>query len=260
MPKAWPLCCARNGTLPTVWIAPGAVRDARELPRTRMALSKMRTALKNRLHATLVKYNRRLSTDSDIFAPKWRAELEQANQGLPVETHYCMQEELALLDQLQAHIKQLEKRILERIRITATMRLLKTLPGVGDILSIVIDSEIGAVDRFPDGEHLASYAGTVPTVQGSGGKFRYGRLPKQCNHYLKWAFAEGANVVSRYRHHPRWRKKHVSRLYTRIRRRKGHSIAVGAVARHLAEAAFWMLKKDEPYQDPALRTVLPKPG
>jgi transposase len=46
----------RTETLPTVWIAPSAVRDARELPRTRMVLSRQRTQLKNRVHATLGKY------------------------------------------------------------------------------------------------------------------------------------------------------------------------------------------------------------
>jgi len=47
-----------------------------------------------------------------------------------------------------------------------------------------------------------------------------------------------------------WPSKHVSRLYSRIRRKKGHSIAVGAVARHLSEAAFWILTKQEPYREP----------
>ena len=43
----------RTGTLPTVWIPPSGVRDARELPRTRMVFSRQRTQLKNRVHATL---------------------------------------------------------------------------------------------------------------------------------------------------------------------------------------------------------------
>jgi transposase len=46
----------RNGTLPTVWIPPGELRDQRDLPRTRMVLVRQRTRLKNRIHATLAKY------------------------------------------------------------------------------------------------------------------------------------------------------------------------------------------------------------
>ena len=45
----------RTGTLPTVWIPPGELRDKRELFRTRMVLSNQCTRLKNRIHATLSK-------------------------------------------------------------------------------------------------------------------------------------------------------------------------------------------------------------
>jgi len=39
--------------------------------------------------------------------------------------------------------------------------------------------------------------------------------------------------------------RHVSRLYERVARRKGHQKAIGAVARHLAEATYWILTKQE---------------
>ncbi len=76
---------------------------------------------------------------------------------------------------------------------------------------------------------------------------------KQANNYLKWAFIEAANVIVRQRHHSNWRGKYVVRLFERIRQRKGHAVAVGATARYLAEAAFWVLKKGEPYREPVLR-------
>lgn len=45
-------------------------------------------------------------------------------------------------------------------------------------------------------------------------------------------------------------ERHVSQLYFRLRQRKGHSQAVGAVARHLAEAAFYVLSRQEAYRGP----------
>ena len=81
------------------------------------------------------------------------------------------------------------------------------------------------------------------------------------NTRLKWAFIEAANVVVLHQNHPNWQKKHVTTVYQRIRRRKGHSIAVGAVARHLAEASFWVLKKSQVYQEPRARKAgLPDAG
>lgn len=246
------------GSLPTVWIAPQETRDERELPRTRMAFTKPRAALKNRIHSTLAKYALSLDSASDLFAPKWRAPLLELIDTLPKETRRCVEQELELLDAVQAHINRLELRIRERTQITPSMQLLNTLPGVGDILAIVIDRELGTIHRFPSNVHFASYSGVVPKVISSGGKYRYGRMVKQANHYLKWAFIEAGNAVVRQRHHPRWREKFVRLLYERIRRRKGHAVAVGAVARHLAEATFWVLKKGEPYQEP--RKVSHKQG
>ena len=240
------------GSLPTVWLPPGEIRDERELHRTRMAFSKTRTALKNRIHATIAKYALNTSEYSDIFAGAGRSWLEKSIEMLPPETGRCLNQQLLTLDEIQKQIISLEARILERIKLTPDLQNLKALPGVGNILAVVIEREIGSVDRFPSAGHLAAYAGVVPKVHSSAGKTRFGRMRKQANNYLKWAFIEAANVVVAHRHHPSWRLKKVSQVYDRISRRKGHAIAVGAVARHLAESAFWILKKGEAYKDPAL--------
>ncbi len=115
----------------------------------------------------------------------------------------------------------------------------------------LIALEVGDVERFPGPGHLASYARMVPRVQASGGKVRYGRTRQDVNRYLKWAYTEAANVVARfYKTHS---ERHVSQLYARIMRRKGHQKAVGAVGRHLAKATYWILKRREPYRDPRQR-------
>jgi transposase len=230
------------GSLPTVWLLPGEIRDERELHRTRMAFTKSRTALKNRIHATLAKYALNTSEHSDIFVGQGRTWLETIIEELPPETGSCLCQQLQVLDEIQDQIATLESRILARIDLTPAMQRLKTIPGVGNILAIVIEREIGTVDRFPSSGHLAAYAGVVPKVHSSGGKTRFGRMRKQAKNYLKWTFIEAANVVIAHRHHPSWRLKNVSQVYERIRRRKGHAAAVGAVARDLAESAFWILK------------------
>jgi len=93
-------------------------------------------------------------------------------------------------------------------------------------------------------------AGMTPRVHASGGRVRYGRTRPDVNHYLKWAYAEAANVSMMHRRrHP---QRHVSQLYTRVKGRRGHPKAIGAVGRHLAEATYWMLTKHEPYRDPAV--------
>lgn len=238
----------RNGTLPVVWIPPGELRDQRELPRMRMVMVSIRTKLKNRIHATLAKYGIVIDEVSDLFGVRGRKLLEKHLEELPPETRRSVKEELKLLDQVEEQIDSAEKHMLEIIKQTPVMRLLQTLPGVGPVLAIVIALEIGSVERFPDAPHLASYAGTVPRVNSSGGKTYYGRVRPDVNHYLKWAFIEAANViVMRQNKIP---KSHVAKLYWRIRQHKGHAKAIVAVGRHLAEAAYWMLKNGEPYREP----------
>jgi transposase len=155
---------------------------------------------------------------------------------------------LGILEKLQDEIAQLEARMKKEFRTSRPLELLQTLPGVGFILSVVILLEMGDVNRFAGAPRLAAYSGTTPRVHASGGKVRYGETRSDVNRYLKWAFVEAANCVAlNARRHP---SRHVCRLYMKVGQHKGHQKAVGAMARHLAEAAYWILKKGEPYREP----------
>lgn len=238
----------KTGTLPVVWIPPQELRDARELPRVRMVLVAQRTRLKNRIHATLSKYGLPLPDVSDIFGKRGRQELRALMAELPLHTEFVTSRLLAQVEGLDREIVALEQRMGEVFEVDDAIRLLMTMPGVGFILATVIRTEIGDVSRFASHEKLAAYAGTVPRVHESGGNRRYGPVRSDVNHYLKWAFVEAANVVCRMRRrHP---ERHATQLYERVAKRRGHQRAIGAVARHLAEAAYWMLTKGEPYRDP----------
>jgi transposase len=238
----------RNGTLPSVWIPRGELRDQRELPRMRLVMVHMRTALKNRIHATFAKYGIHFEGESDLFGNKGRQEMSKHLPELPTETRRSVEQELKLLDQLAGQIDMAEQRIREVIAVTPEMKLLMSLPGVGPVLAITIALEVGDISRFPDNEHLASYSGMVPRVNSSGGKTRFGKTRPDVNHYLKRAFVEAANVVVLNR--GRWSGRHAVRLYDRVKANKGHGKAVVAVGRHLAESTYWVLRKKEPYREP----------
>ena len=247
----------RSGTLPTVWIPPAEVRDKRELPRTRMVFASERTKLKNRIHSVIDKYGlqNEFKDISDIFGTKGRKVIAGILEKLPDHTRYTTELLLEQLDQTERKIKAIESRMEELFKETEQHELLKTMPGVGFILSVVILQEIGDIKRFGSAERLASYSGVTPRVHASGGKVRYGRLRPDTNHYLKWAFSEAGNSVAVNRN--RFPARHVSRLYNRLRGRKGHAKAVGAVARHLAEAAYWILTKNGAYLERGLSEVSP---
>ena len=75
------------------------------------------------------------------------------------------------------------------------------------------------------------------------------------NRYWKWAFVEAGNLVVINQKH--LSGQHVVRLYPRVRRKRNHQKAVVAVARHLAEAAYWVLRKQEIYREPQPKLKAP---
>ena len=75
--------------------------------------------------------------------------------------------------------------------------LMRSVPGVGDVLAALILAEVGDIRRFPSARHFKSYCGLAPRVRESGGKARLGRC-RRSNPYLRWAFYQAAVVAIRY--------------------------------------------------------------
>jgi transposase len=237
----------RNGTLPEVWIPPSELRDQRELLRLRIFLVRLRTRVKNRIHGTLARHNVQIP-GADLFGVASRLQLSTRLPELPVHSREAVEQELATQDFLEIQIESAEQRLEAIMQVSVEADLLKTLPCVGKILSMVLMLEIGKVERFPTAAHLASYAGLVPRVHSSGGHTRMGQVCGNVNRNLKWAFVEIGNLI--VINQRRLGRAHVVRLYQRIKRTKNHQKAVVAVARHLAEAAWWVLTKQEVYREP----------
>ena len=223
----------RNGTLPEVWIPPSDLRDQRELLRLRIFLVRLRTRVKNRIHGTLARHNVQIP-GADLFGVAARLKLGARLPELPTHSREAIEQELATVDFLEIQIESAEQRLEAIMHVSVEADLLKTLPCVGKILSMVLMLEIGRVDRFPTAANLASYAGLVPRVHSSGGRTRMGQVCGNVNRNLKWAFVEIGNLI--VINQSRLAGRHVVRLYQRIKRAKNHQKAVVAVGRHLAEA------------------------
>ncbi len=243
------------GTLPVVWIPPSELRDKRELCRARMAFSAQTTRTKNRIHSIIDKYGMQdmFEDCSDIFSQKASPAINACIRQLPEQTRYVIRHLLGELKGATGRVELMDKRIQKVYRKDRQTELLETLYGVGPVLSVIIAQEVGDVNRFADAAHFASYCGVCPRVHSSGGKTYYGKMREDVNHYLKYAFCEAANLIARhYRKHP---DRLLNKVYARLRLKHGHGKAIGAVARRLAQAAWWVLKKQEPYREPCSRMM-----
>ena len=124
------------------------------------------------------------------------------------------------------------------------IELLQTIPGVGDTVAQVIIAETGAdMTRFPTAAHLAAWAGLAPAMHESAGR----QTPAGKRHGNKWLTAmlvEAAGSVG-------WMhgKNYLAAQHARLLKRRGMGRAQVAVAHSILVAAYWMLKRDEPYHD-----------
>jgi transposase len=237
------------GSLPQVWIPAAEILDVRDLPRTRLVLVAQQTRLKNRVHAGLDKYGVRVDEVTNLFGRRGRQLLAEALGQLPPETRWVVEQTLAMLDHLAWQLREFDVRIRELVKQTETMGRLKTLPGVANILAITIDLELGSIERFASPEQYSAYCGLVPILHQSGSKSWNGRCLKQCNHYLRQAYLEAANVVVRNHQRPTWSKKSVVERYRRVKEKSTAGKATVAVAHQLAVATWAMLTKGEDYRE-----------
>ena len=81
---------------------------------------------------------------------------------LPVHTRFAAIQLPEELDLVQEKILIFQDRMTDVFSDSKEIKLLRTLPGTGPILSVVIASEIGDINRFPKASQLAAYSGTTP--------------------------------------------------------------------------------------------------
>ncbi len=121
----------------------------------------------------------------------------RARKGLDLEPVDCY---LRLMAPLSKEILLLSKELRGMARKDPDVRLLMTVPGVGYYIALLIKAEMGDVGRFSSGDHLASYAGLVPSTKSSGGVERHGHITREESRWLRWAMVEArARKISRVR-------------------------------------------------------------
>ena len=146
--------------------------------------------------------------------------------------------DLALIDHYDQLLRDVELSILHTAKQHAahTLYLLRTVPGIGEMLSLVLLYEIHDIQRFPRVQDFVSYCRLVKCAKESAGK-RYGTSgTKIGNAYLKWAFSEAAVLF--LRNNPQGQK-----YLVRLEKKHGQGKALTVLAHKLARAVYYMLQR-----------------
>jgi transposase len=238
---AWVLAeLSRRDLVPAIWLPTPGVRADRERARWRLHLVRHRTALKNRIHATLMAFGHPCPA-SDLFGVEGRRQLDHLE--LPEPWAGDVVAALRLIAVLDGEIDACEAALRKAGADHRYVPTLMTAPGIGWVLGYTIAAEIGDITRFPTAKKLIGYTGLCPSVDQSGGHDWRGSLAKNGPKYLRWAMVEGAVHASR---HPVYAARY-ERTKTRLGRQRGPSVARVDIARKLAEAIWHMLTTNKPF-------------
>ena len=164
----------RADLLPEAWLAPAGVRQLRALLRHRASLVRLGTQQRNRIHAVVADFGYdRAGSDPSGPGRGWLAGLE-----LPAISREIVADCLAVIDGLAPVIDLIDGELRLHAKADPRVKVLTTLPGVGEFTALVMLAEIGDITRFGSARKLASWAGLTPTVRGSDRTVRHGHISK----------------------------------------------------------------------------------
>jgi Transposase and inactivated derivatives len=150
---------------------------------------------------------------------------------------------IAVIQFLTKRIKLIEKAVKSEVELRKEFHLLKTIPGIGDILTLTIMLEVGDIGRFPKVGNYSSYCRCVKSEKLSNGKKKGKNNTKNGNKYLSWAYVEAANFAIRF-------SPEAQKFYQRKMAKTNGIVAIKALSNKLAKASYYIMRDQIAY-DPS---------
>lgn len=229
----WLAHMARLGIVPKGYIYPKEERPFRDLLRKRGQLVRHRTSMINSLQGII-----RRNCGYGLNGNKIKQKHENHVSPLLAD-----QEDLALsgevskevIDFLGLQIHRIESVALNHVKLRKSFQCLRSIPGVGKILSLTIMLETGSIDRFKTVGNFSSYCRKVPTSWTSNNQKKGKGNSKNGNKYLSWAFSEAAEYARRHSVEART-------FFNKKTAKTNKTLAYSALAHKLARAAYYMMR------------------
>ena len=262
----WIADLLQHGLLTASFIPDRAQRELRELVGYRKSLVQDKNRELNRLQKMLEGANIKLSgTVSDINGKSARCILESLASGEAIDSakydellagkkisgrlkaskEQIMRIILSQIDELEAHIRELDGRIDDHMKPDEKKAVdaIKDVTGLGVDSARIIISVIGTdMGRFPTDANIASWAGLCPGSNESAGKRRSGKTRKG-NRLLRTTLITCAHSAANSK------KSFFHAQFQRISAHRGSKRAYVAVAHSMLIAIYHILKDGVAFQD-----------
>jgi transposase len=229
----------RSDLIAESYVPSQEMREIRALIRHRLSIVKIRTMVKNKVHALINMSG--FETDlPNLFSKaglQWLKSLQfqSSLQRLMLDNY------LEHLDSLKHQIKMIDQEILSKASQDEDVKLLLSMTGVSIYTALLLKSEIGDIKRFPNYKKLISWAGMAPSLYQSGEVEYHGRITKQGSKMIRWIMVESARVAVNH-------DERLNAFYERIKHRRGDQKAIIATASKMLKIIWTMLSKREAYE------------
>jgi len=227
----------RLGILPEGSIYPKHERPLRDLLRKRIHLVHHRTALILSFQNLIA---RNLGSKMHVSAIN---KINEEDLEDLFEDEYLIlsaKASISTIHFLRSRIVQLEKVIAKAAKLKSEYELLKTVPGIWNILAQMIMLETGPIERFKKVGNYASYCRCVQSNRFSNSKSKGKGNRKNGNKYLSWAYVEAAN-------HALWNYEYVKRYHQKKTAKTNNVVAIKAIAHKLARACYYIIRDQKEF-------------
>src|SRR5256712_7100130 len=229
----------RGGMLPQAYVYPAEMRATRDLLRRRCHLVRKRAELLAHIQNTNSQYN--LPEIGKKLA--YRSNREGVEEPFPdPSVRKTIEVDVSLIDHYDQLLGEVELYITRTAKAhdVQTFARLQSVPGIGQILALVILYEIQDIARFPRVQDFGPYCRLVKCAKESGGK-RLGTSGKKIgNVHLRWAFAEAAVLFLR-------QNQPGKEYFTQLEHKHGKAKALNVLAHKLARAVYYMLAREQAF-------------
>jgi transposase len=233
----------RGGNFPLAYVYPKGMRETRDLMRRRTYLVRQRAALLTHVQILNAQYNLAPFPKKLSFAAN-RAAMNIAERFSDPSVQKSAAVDLAVVERLDELIGELELYLVRTAKVddVQTFYRLRSIPGVGKVLALVLLYELHDIRRFSRAGQFLSYARLVRCAHTSANKKLGAGGKKIGNAHLRWAFAEAACLFLRGSERAkRWKQKQTAQ--------RGEGKALVILAAKLGRAVYHLLRKGEAFDE-----------
>lgn len=214
----------RRESVVSIYVPPPAIRELRELCRSRQQVVRLRTKLTQMIRALLLRTDAGEPPTRTLYARAGLAWL--ATVRLSPDADEALRRLERVFRAVHTDVVRATREVRTRAAADPIAVALGQLTGIGPVLGLTLRAEIGDITRFRGGPQLASYAGVVPRVERSADRVYHGRITRAGSPWLRWALVEAARQAIK-------RDDATGRWARRLAMRKGIQTARVALARAL---------------------------